>query len=72
MRGLESLIPQKKNTGENSGKKESVFSIETDSIRSNPYQPRREFDQHVHVAVGTKIVTQDGAKIGRASCRERV
>ena len=46
MRGLESLIPQKKNTGENSGKKESVFSIETDNIRPNPYQPRREFDQH--------------------------
>lgn len=46
MRGLESLIPQKKNsyTGEASGN-ESVFLIDIEHIKPNPYQPRREFNR---------------------------
>lgn len=45
MKGLESLIPQKRNTNTNNPDKESVFLIEVDQIRPNPYQPRREFDK---------------------------
>jgi len=45
MRGLESLIPQKKNK-DNDDKispTESVFMIEVDKILPNPFQPRKEF-----------------------------
>jgi len=45
--GLESLIPQKKikNDEDYSIRKESVFFIETEKIKSNPYQPRKEFNK---------------------------
>lgn len=45
MRGLESLIPQKNNRNDGADKKESIFSIEIDNIKPNPYQPRREFNE---------------------------
>ncbi|HOK35435.1 MAG TPA: ParB/RepB/Spo0J family partition protein [Candidatus Pacearchaeota archaeon] len=44
MAGLESLIPKKTNK-EISQKKESVFWIETDKIKPNPLQPRKQFNQ---------------------------
>lgn len=43
MRGLESLIPNyKRDNGPK--EKDSVFLIETNLIRPNPYQPRKEFN----------------------------
>ncbi|MDX1535549.1 MAG: ParB/RepB/Spo0J family partition protein [Candidatus Spechtbacterales bacterium] len=45
MKGLESLIPQKNDNENGSDRKESVFMIDIDLIKPNPYQPRREFDQ---------------------------
>lgn len=46
MRGLESLIPQKKNDySEEASGKESVFLIDIEHIKPNPYQPRREFNR---------------------------
>ena len=45
-KGLESLIPSKKQTNKKeSPKEEPVFYIEVEKIRSNPYQPRKNFDQ---------------------------
>lgn len=47
-RGLESLIPKRSGSDGDSQMpfyKESVFSIEVDKIKPNPYQPRREFDK---------------------------
>ncbi|MBI2463256.1 MAG: ParB/RepB/Spo0J family partition protein [Candidatus Spechtbacteria bacterium] len=45
MRGLESLIPPRKQTEFQDGKsKQSVFLIETENISPNQYQPRKEFD----------------------------
>jgi len=44
MSGLESLIPKKINKP-TSQKKESVFWIEIDKIKTNPFQPRKEFNQ---------------------------
>ena len=44
MSGLESLIPKKINKS-TSQKKESVFWIEIDKIKTNPFQPRKEFNQ---------------------------
>jgi ParB family chromosome partitioning protein len=45
-RGIESLIPNKKqkNIEKPTGKKEAVFYIEVEKIKSNPYQPRKQFD----------------------------
>jgi len=43
MKGLESLIPQKKNGNSGSSQKESVFLIDIDQITPNPYQPRKDF-----------------------------
>lgn len=46
MRGLESLIPQKKSGyAEEASSKESVFLIDIEHIKPNPYQPRREFNR---------------------------
>jgi len=46
MRGLESLIPQKKSEySEDLSSKESIFLIDIDKIKPNPYQPRREFNK---------------------------
>ena len=46
-KGLESLIPKKTVETEDISavKKESVFYIEIDKIKSNPYQPRKEFSE---------------------------
>ncbi|MFH1363845.1 MAG: ParB/RepB/Spo0J family partition protein [Candidatus Omnitrophota bacterium] len=45
-RGLESLIPKKiNNQAEKEVKKEPIFYIEVEKIRSNPYQPRKTFNQ---------------------------
>lgn len=51
-RGLESLIPKTTPTryesavsGDNLKTKESVFLIEIDRIKENPYQPRRDFNK---------------------------
>lgn len=46
MKGLESLIPQKNSRDKNKAQaKESVFLIDIEQIKPNPYQPRREFDK---------------------------
>jgi len=47
MRGLESLIPQKKdnNKDDKISPHESVFMIEVENIKPNPFQPRKEFDE---------------------------
>lgn len=46
-KGLESLIPKKgkQNYDDGPSKKESVFWIETNKIRQNPYQPRAFFKE---------------------------
>jgi len=45
-RGLESLIPRKtaKQSTDAETKQEPIFYIETEKIKSNPYQPRKNFD----------------------------
>ncbi len=45
-KGIESLIPKKKQKSIEKAvsKKEAVFSIEIEKIKSNPYQPRKEFN----------------------------
>lgn len=47
MRGLESLIPQKKDNGKDDkiSPSESVFMIEVEKIKPNPFQPRKEFNE---------------------------
>lgn len=47
VRGLDSLIPQKRGDNENEkvSPRESVFMIEVDKISPNPLQPRKEFDE---------------------------
>lgn len=45
-KGLESLIPKKTGSATASGtKQEPIFYIEIEKIKSNPYQPRKNFDQ---------------------------
>src|SRR3989344_7506218 len=46
-KGLESLIPKKYSGDQKSQeiKQEPIFYIEIDKIKSNPYQPRKNFDQ---------------------------
>jgi len=46
-KGLESLIPKKsdKNAKISVIKKEPIFYIEIEKVKSNPYQPRKNFDQ---------------------------
>jgi len=46
-KGLESLIPKKtaKTSKEPAVRKEPIFYIEINRIKSNPYQPRKNFDQ---------------------------
>lgn len=45
--GLESLIPKKSGKGQKvlENEKEPIFYIEIEKIKSNPYQPRKNFDQ---------------------------
>lgn len=47
MRGLESLIPQRKDkeTDDKISPSESVFMIDIEKIRPNPFQPRKEFNE---------------------------
>lgn len=44
-KGLEILIPKKKEKGKSPSKKEPVFWIETKKIKPNPFQPRKTFDK---------------------------
>ncbi|MEX2007935.1 MAG: ParB/RepB/Spo0J family partition protein [Candidatus Spechtbacterales bacterium] len=58
MKGLESLIPQKRNPyGEDAPTRDSVFMIDIDKIKPNPYQPRREFkkDELASLADSIKV-----------------
>lgn len=56
MKGLESLIPHKKQDNVGSAK-ESVFLIDLEQIKPNPYQPRRDFnkDDLVELADSIKV-----------------
>ncbi len=57
-KGLESLIPKKSEPAfsiPQESKKEAVFLIEIDRIKSNPYQPRREFDQEALESLAESI-----------------
>lgn len=56
-RGLESLIPKKsaKDLKTSEIKKEPIFYIEIEKIKSNPYQPRRNFDQEGLKALAESI-----------------
>jgi len=46
MKGLESLIPKKRNENDDKiSPSESVFMIEVEKIHPNPFQPRRNFDE---------------------------
>lgn len=45
-KGIESLIPKKDlSTNEERVRKDFIFWIETEKIKPNPYQPRKEFDE---------------------------
>jgi hypothetical protein len=48
-KGLESLIPKKQTDKQAfpapTAQKDFIFWIETDRIKPNPYQPRKEFDE---------------------------
>lgn len=45
-KGIESLIPKKdSSTNEERVRKDFIFWIETEKIKPNPYQPRKEFDE---------------------------
>ncbi len=46
-KGLESLIPKKsaKTSKASETRKEPIFYIEIEKVKSNPYQPRKNFDQ---------------------------
>jgi len=44
-KGIESLIPKKTKKIEKEDKKEAVFFIDLEKISSNPFQPRKEFNQ---------------------------
>lgn len=56
-KGIESLIPNKKEklNEKTALKKEAVFSIEIGRIKSNPYQPRKEFDPEAIKALSESI-----------------
>jgi len=55
-RGLESLIPKKGEKKEtDQEKKDPIFYIEINKIRSNPYQPRKNFDQSGLEALANSI-----------------
>ncbi|MDP3991133.1 MAG: ParB/RepB/Spo0J family partition protein [Candidatus Nealsonbacteria bacterium] len=56
-RGLESLIPKKsgKISEESETKQEPIFYIELEKIKSNPYQPRKNFNQEGLQALADSI-----------------
>lgn len=45
-KGIESLIPNKEEKEKNSLKKEAIFFVETEKVKPNPYQPRKEMDEN--------------------------
>lgn len=55
MRGLESLIPQRKDIDDKVSPKESVFMIEVEKIHPNPFQPRREFKEEELLELASSI-----------------
>ena len=84
-RGLDALInPQMKNTNEmpvaisskdiskvDGNSYDILAKIPINLITPNPYQPRTEFDPQTLNEL-KKSILENGLKIGRASCRERV
>ena len=55
-KGIESLIPKKgQEKVEEKIKKEAVFYIEVEKIKSNPYQPRKQFDLDALKALSDSI-----------------
>ena len=54
-RGLESLIPKKGGDQPLPTKQEPIFYIEIEKIKSNPYQPRKNFDQDSLKALAESI-----------------
>lgn len=56
-KGLESLIPNKKEktTSAPERDKEAIFEIEVERIKPNPYQPRKEFDEEGLKALAESI-----------------
>lgn len=44
-KGLGSLIPQNVEMGDSKTRRENIFYVETNKIKSNPDQPRRDFDE---------------------------
>lgn len=53
-RGLEALIPKRRKKGV-TFKKESIFWIEVDKIKPNPFQPRKEFNKEELKELATSI-----------------
>lgn len=59
-KGLESLIPKKNQNSSmasdsSKDKKEPIFYIEVEKVKSNPYQPRKEFNQEKLQALANSI-----------------
>jgi len=56
-KGLESLIPKKtsKEAAVSATKQEPIFYIEIEKIKSNPYQPRKNFDQEGLEALANSV-----------------
>ena len=54
-RGLESLIPKKGGDQPLPTKQEPIFYIEIEKIKSNPYKPRKNFDQDSLKALAESI-----------------
>ena len=52
-KGLESLIPKKTKIIDRKERKEAIFFIDLEKISSNPFQPRKEFDQE-----GLKVLSE--------------
>ena len=56
-KGIESLIPNKKNKIKKSfsEKKEAIFFVDINKVKANPYQPRKEFDQEALESLAESI-----------------
>ncbi len=72
-RGISALIPKKKRIRPEHGDSQAVFYIEIEKIKSNPYQPRKEFD-FMHLKSLSESINDYGvlqpllvSKIDRAS-----
>ena len=74
-RGLDALFTE---FDETATADETVVELNLDDIRSNPYQPRKTFDETSLSELSDSIRKQGVfqpiivRQIGRASCRERV